>query len=181
MKNKLIAVVASAFILGGCASGVTRAPSASMERSVPAYNQFSAVSLSMTSEAREKAVDNLKFNPDELLSHVKRALDARSLINVSSDKPLPRLEVVIRDMRVRSNFSAIMWGFMAGADSIQGDIVLSDAAGREIDRFEVSASYALGGIAGGQDSTRMSWLYEKFAEETVKELTKQQQSVLSQR
>lgn len=182
MNKKLFSVVAIAVFLAGCASGVTRAPGASAERmGAPAYHQFASVSLSLTNEAREKAVENLKFNPDELLSHVKRALEARSLLNGSADKPLPKLEVVVKDMRVRSNFSAIMWGFMAGADSIQGDIVLTDATGKEIDRFEVSASYALGGIAGGQDSARMSWLYEKFAEETVKELDKQQKSVVSQR
>lgn len=182
MNKTLWAVVAVVFILGGCASGVTREPTASVERmSAPAFEQFASVSLSMTAEAKEKAIENLKFNPDELLSHVRRALDARSLLNGTADKPLPRLEVVVKDMRVRSNFSAIMWGFMAGADSIHGDIVLTDSTGKEIDRFEVSTSYALGGIAGGQDSTRMSWLYEKFAEETVKELARQQESVVSQR
>lgn len=182
MNKKLIVVVATAFMLGGCASGVTRAPSASAEKTgIQTYNQFSSVSLSMSNGAKEKALENLKFNPDELLSHVKRALDSRSLINGSAGTQLPRLEVVVKDMRIRSNFSAIMWGFMAGADSIQGDIVLTDASGKEIDRFEVSASYALGGLAGGQDSARMSWLYEKFAEETVKELSKQQNAVVSQR
>jgi hypothetical protein len=182
MSKNLIAVVATVFILGGCASGVTRAPNALAGRVIaPAYSQFASVSLSLTKEAKEKEVENLKFNPDELLSHVKRALEAKSLLNVSADEPLPRLEVVVKNMRVRSNFSAIMWGFMAGADSIEGDIVLTDTAGKELDRFAVSASYALGGLAGGQDSTRMSWLYEKFAEETVKELAKQQKSVVSQR
>lgn len=176
-----MSVVAAAFILAGCASGVTRAPSASAERmSAPAYSQFASVSLSMSAEAKEKALENLKFNPDELLSHVKRALDSRSLISTGNNQ-LPRLEVVVKDMRVRSNFSAIMWGFMAGSDSIEGEIVLTDALGKELDRFVVSTSYALGGIAGGQDSARMSWLYEKFAEETVKELSKQQKSVVSQR
>ena len=38
----------------------------------------------------------------------------------------------------------------------------------------VSVAYALGGIAGGQDETRMSWLYEKFAEETLNELTRKE-------
>ncbi|MDP1863735.1 MAG: DUF4410 domain-containing protein [Thiobacillus sp.] len=182
MNKKLLSVVAAAFILAGCASGVTRAPSASAERvSAPAYSQFASVSLSMSAAAKEKALENLKFNPDELLSHVKRALDSRSLISASGNPQLPRIEVVVKDMRVRSNFSAIMWGFMAGSDSIEGEIVLTDALGKEIDRFVVSTSYALGGIAGGQDGTRMSWLYEKFAEETVKELSKQQKSVVSQR
>lgn len=173
MNKTLLAVVAAVWILAACASGVTRPPSAVGERvSVPAHDQFASVSLAMTDEAKQKAVENLKFNPDELLSHVRRALEARSLLNGSADRPLPKLEVVVKDMRVRTNFSAIMWGFMAGADSIRGDIVLRDPEGKELDRFEVSASYALGGIGGGQDAARMSWLYEKFAEEMVKELTK---------
>lgn len=182
MNKNLLSVVAAAFILAGCASGVTRAPSASADRvSTPAYSQFASVSLSMSAEAKEKALENLKFNQDELLSHVKRALDSRSLISASGNSQLPKLEVVVKDMRVRSNFSAIMWGFMAGSDLIEGEIVLTDALGKELDRFVVSTSYALGGLAGGQDSTRMAWLYEKFAEETVKELSKQQKAVVSQR
>lgn len=38
-----------------------------------------------------------------LLDHVRRALEASSLIGVS-DKSLPKLEVVVTSMRVRSNF-----------------------------------------------------------------------------
>jgi hypothetical protein len=36
-------------------------------------------------------------------------------------------------------------------------------------RFTVSASYALGGFAG-MNETRMSWLFEKFSELTVAEI-----------
>jgi hypothetical protein len=35
--------------------------------------------------------------------------------------------------------------------------------------FDVSASYALGGFAG-MNETRMSWLFEKFSELTVDEI-----------
>ena len=80
------------------------------------------------------------------------------------------MEVLVKDMRVRSNFSAVMFGFMAGSDSVTGDVILKDPSGSEMDRFEVSVSYALGGLGGGHDSARMGWLYEKFAEETVNEL-----------
>ena len=87
-----------------------------------------------------------------------------------SESVAPELEIRIKGVRVRSNFSAVMWGFMAGSDYITADVVLKDAGGKEIDKYEVSVSYALGGLAGGQDSARMGWLYEKFAEETIKEL-----------
>jgi hypothetical protein len=175
MNAKLMSVVILAILLSGCAAGVKRAqPDGVAKPCLSDRNQVSSVSVSMTDEAKKKALDNLKFNPDELLDHVKRGLEAGNLLNGAADRTLPHLEVLVKDMRVRSNFSAVMWGFMAGADSITADIVLEDEAGKELDRFEVSASYALGGLAGGQDSARMSWLYEKFAEETVRELTRLQ-------
>ncbi|NLW80552.1 MAG: DUF4410 domain-containing protein [Desulfovibrionales bacterium] len=175
MNTKLLSVVLLALVLAGCASGVKRPQTAEANRPcLSDREQVSSVSVSLTEDAKKKALDNLKFNPDELLSHVKRGLEANNLLNGTGDLPRPHLEVQVKDMRIRSNFSAVMWGFMAGADSITADIVLADDAGKELDRFEVSASYALGGLAGGQDSAQMGWLYEKFAEETVKELTKQQ-------
>lgn len=175
MNKKLLCVISAVIVLTGCASGVTRAPSSATAVShvgVSANNRINGISVSLTDDAKKKVADNLKFNPDELLNHVKRALEGNSLLGASSDKPSPNLEIQVKDMRVRSNFSAVMWGFMAGSDSVTADIVLKDQAGKELDRFEVSASYALGGLAGGQDSARMGWLYEKFAEETLKELTK---------
>lgn len=176
MNTKLWVVIASAVILTACSSGAVRQPTSapSSDRVILSANsQVASVSLTMTDEAKKKAAENLKFNPDQLLSHVKRALEASSLLNASPDQKLPSLEIQVRDVRVRSNFSAVMWGFMAGADLVKADIVIRDQDGKELDRFEVSASYALGGLAGGQDDARMGWLYEKFAEETVKELTKQ--------
>ena len=53
---------------------------------------------------------------------------------------------------------------------IVGDVVILDGANQPIYRFEVTASYALGGFAGGQDSARMNWLYERFAELTAQEI-----------
>ncbi|HXU92057.1 MAG TPA: DUF4410 domain-containing protein [Gallionella sp.] len=172
MNKRLLSAVTIAFFLAGCASGVKRAPdTAGSHARVSTPSQIASVSVSLTDEAKKKVGENLKFNPDELLNHVKRGLDANSLLG-SKDKALPNLEIQVKDMRIRSNFSAVMWGFMAGADSITADIVLKDLAGQELDRYEVSVSYALGGLGGGQDDARMGWLYEKFTEETLKELTK---------
>lgn len=172
MNKKVLSVIAIAFFLTGCASSVKRSPDMARIHQHPAANtQVASVSVSLTDEAKKKAMENLKFNPDELLNYVKRGLDASSLIG-STDQSLPNLEIQVKDMRVRSNFSAVMWGVMAGSDSITADVVLKDVTGKELDRYEVSVSYALGGLAGGQDSTRMDWLYEKFTEETVKELSK---------
>ncbi|MGZ8156635.1 MAG: DUF4410 domain-containing protein [Burkholderiales bacterium] len=174
MKSGLaVALLAGIVVLGGCASGVSRSPGIQAQKpSITSSNQLGAVTVSLTQDAKQKATENLKFNPDELLSHVKRALEVNELLKAGNEGK-PTMEVRIKDMRVRSNFTAIMFGFMAGADSVTADIIIKNPAGQEVDKFEVAASYALGGLAGGQDSARMGWLYEKFAEETVQELKKQ--------
>jgi hypothetical protein len=160
-------------VMIGCASGVSRTKEGPKEKFCCSVNNpVGDIQVILTEEGKADLKDNLKFNPDELKNHLERAFIASSLMKKELKDDLPSLVVEVKDIRVRSNFSAIMWGFMAGNDHIIGDIVIKDKNGLEFDRFEVSASYALGGLGGGQDSARMDWLYEAFSEETVKELTK---------
>lgn len=174
----LITATALALLITGCASGVSRQPAktdqltatTAQPAKVSKTNPLTSVTATLSKEAADKQADNLKFNKEMLLDNVKRALEANQFLLADYKKPNLSLEILVKDMRVRSNFSAIMFGFMAGNDSITGDIIIRDAKGLEIDRFEVSASYALGGIAGGVDDARMSWLYENFALETVNEI-----------
>lgn len=162
----------AAVVVAGCSSGITRPSDTGAATSAPAVlsgsNQISAVTITLSGRVKEELAENLKFNQDTLLDHVKRAAEARGLVGTGA---LPILEITVTDVRVRSNFSAVMWGFMAGSDHITADVVIRGQAGQQIDKFEVSASYALGGLAGGQDDARMGWLYEKFAEETINALT----------
>jgi hypothetical protein len=159
--------------LAGCASGVQRVST----EPVPAYailtprTPATAVSVSLSPEAQKLLADNLKFNQDQLLATVKRALDANNLLAKDGGTAGPRVEILVKDIRVRSTFTAIMFGIMAGTDSLSGDVIVRDAYGQELQRFNVSAAYGLGGLAGGQDDARMSWMYEKFAEHTLNELT----------
>lgn len=172
MKKMLLVIILVAFGLVGCFSTVKREESNSTGRVVLSeQNQISSMTISLTNEAKEKLKDNLKFDQNQLLYNVKKAFETNSLLNNQSETSLPDLEIQVKDVRVRSTFSAVMWGFMAGSDSITGDIVLRSPSGEEVNRFEVSVSYAFGGIGGGQDDARMNWLYEKFAEETINELT----------
>lgn len=174
MYKRIIVIALLLAVTYGCSSGVKREkPTQSGIGNVTTVDEISQVSVSLTSEAKGKVADNLKFDQEQLLLHVKRALDTNSILLAEPNGSAPSMEIQVKDFRVRSNFSAVMWGFMAGADSITGDIVLKNPGGEEIDRFEVSVSYALGGIGGGQDDARMSWMYEKFAEETLKQVTGQ--------
>jgi hypothetical protein len=173
---KLILVVSMLSILplfyGGCASGVTRpTDAAAAGYRLADGKKVSEVRISVLSAVRDKLKDSLKFDDESLRRHVEQALIGYSVFDASKKGTLPVVEILVTNVRVRSTFNAVMWGFMAGSDSIDGDVVIKDPSGHELDHFSVSASYALGGFAGGQDSMRMDWLYEAFAKETVKELT----------
>ena len=99
-------------------------------------------------------------------SIIERNLEASGLIDAAS---LRMVKVVVTDIRVRSTFNAFMWGFMAGDDHIVGDVSIMDVKGEPQHTFKVSASYALGGFAG-MNETRMGWLYEEFAKLTLAEI-----------
>jgi len=59
---------------------------------------------------------------------------------------------------------------MAGADQLNGTCTLTRLDDRPVGNFKVGASYALGGFAGGLDSSRVNWLYEEFAKQLTNEL-----------
>lgn len=157
----------------GCASGVKRSE-APQQREAYFSGQGKVagdLSMSLSKEAQAQLPENLKFDSDRFLATIRRALDAKGMLARQPDKALPKIEVIVTEIRVRSNFSAVMWGFLAGSDSLAGQVIVRDTSGNELQRFSVSASYALGGLAGGQDDTRMGWLYETFAKHTIEELT----------
>jgi hypothetical protein len=169
----LVLVVLLTSVAAGCASGVKRHEDAAKREAYFAKSGKIAgdVKLTMSKEAQAQLSDNLKFDQNKLLDTVKRALEAKNLLAKTPDAKLPQLEIYVTDIRVRSNVTAVLFGFMAGNDRVAGDVIARDGTGKELQRFSVSASYALGGLAGGQDDARMGWLYETFAKHTIQELT----------
>jgi uncharacterized protein DUF4410 len=171
MRIFTIGTLTAALLCSACSSGVRR----SDVRAAEHFNASSgpiakSVSISLSDDAQKKVADNVKFNPQTLLDTVKRTMQTSKLLDENSGLAIRSVDIVITDMRARSNFTAIAFGFMAGADMVKGDVVTRDLQGKEIGRFEVHADYALGGLAGGMDSTRMDWLYEKFAQLTLESL-----------
>ncbi|MEO6280441.1 DUF4410 domain-containing protein [Roseateles sp.] len=156
-----------AVMLTACASGVTRMDS-DLKESMPLERNVSSVTLRLSDEAKKLVADNLKFNQETLKGTIERSMNAQNLVQPGSKQTL---EVEITSFRVRSAFTAVMFGFMAGNDNVEGVVTLKRADGSVAKKAKVSASYALGGLAGGQDESRMSWLYEEFAKLTVAELT----------
>ncbi len=172
-RVKVLFVAFLAFAISACSSGVQRAPETGLQQPQfdSAGEQAGTLSIALSDDARVEAADNLKFDMAEMEKTLRRALEVNNIITASPDAMLPSIEITVTSVRVRSNFSAIMFGFMAGDDHINGDVKVKGPDGEVLQAFGVSASYALGGLAGGQDSARLDWLYESFAERTTEELT----------
>ncbi len=171
MRIFTFGAMAAALLCSACSSGVRRADVTPAEHFNASSGPIAkSVSISLSDDAQKKVADNVKFNPQTLLDTVKRTLQTSKLLDENSGLATRSVDIVITDMRARSNFTAIAFGFMAGADMVKGDVVTRDLQGKEVGRFEVHADYALGGLAGGMDSTRMDWLYEKFAQLTLENL-----------
>jgi hypothetical protein len=164
MKNLLISIILMG--LTACVSSVNR----SNETSNYQYDgqKFSAVKVSLNASAQDKLKDNIKFDAAKLEQVVGRSLQARGLIDEKSGNVV---NVLVTDIRTRSNFSAVMFGFMAGNDRVEGEVSLAPKTGGNAWlKFQISAAYALGGFGGGQDDARMNWLYEEFAKLTLAEI-----------
>jgi len=160
-----VLLVLSLLVVAGCSSQVTR-PEVAGE-ALPVARTLQDFTVEMSPGAKATLADNVKFDINALQVTLQRTLDGKGLLSPVGDY---RLKVVVNSIRVRSTFNAVMWGFMAGNDHLRGDVTVLDLAGREVYSFEVSASYALGGLGGGQDASRMNWLYEEFSEMVAGEL-----------
>ncbi len=169
---RLFVAALMGLVLAACSSGVERAPEIGLQQ--PQFDdpgeKAGSLTVNLTGGARIEAADNLKFSQEELRQTIHRALELNDVLSTQSDVALPTIEVTVTSVRVRSSFSAIMFGFLAGDDHIDGDVLVRTPDGGRLQEFSVSASYAFGGFAGG-DETRMNWLYESFAERMTEELT----------
>lgn len=130
---------------------------------------LSKLSLALSPKAQADLESNKGFNQEELTRRIQDRLQAKGLVTQGVNQ---YVDVVVNDVRVRSAFTAIMFGFMAGDDHIKGRVRLMTESQQELRAFDVSASYAFGGFAGGQDGTRMKWLYDKFSDLVLQELEK---------
>jgi hypothetical protein len=168
----ILAIGIQSLFSGGCASGYTRSVASSANPYKASIEKpVSSVTAELKPEVQEKLKDSLKFDQKVLLEKVELALTNNQILKKDENIGSARLHIVITHVRVRNTFNAVMWGFMSGDDSIEADILVKDAAGVVMDQFHIKTSYALGGLAGGQDSMRMNWLYEAFAKQVVSAIT----------
>lgn len=162
----LMAALLAASLLAGCASGVQRADSGKTSVFQPSAEfPIGQVAVATSAEVRDKLKDDAKFSTGGLRSAIEQALRSNSMLASQAGSGIA-MDVLVTNVRIRSKFNAVLWGPMAGGDSVDGEVTLKDASGKVLDKFSVSTSYALGGFAGGSDS-RIDWLYEAFAKQVV--------------
>lgn len=161
---KSLAVLLVLF-LAGCAGTIQR-ESLSGAKKIEG-GTYHNVEVVLTDAARRMQGENPQFSVRELSDYVRRRLEAQELLQADGRY---RVEVTIESFRVRSAVAAVLLGIMAGTDSIDGYVRVYDSGGRQVHGYKVNASYGLGGWGGGQDGTRMNWMYDKFSELAVAEL-----------
>ena len=162
-------VIATGLVLGACAGSVARKESVDTPATVGVL-KVKGVEVRISPKAKEQLPDNIKFDPSALGSTIERTLSAASLRDTEGANTL---DIEVTNVYIRGTFTAVMFGFFAGADNVAGNVRVLDPAGKALRTFEVSASYAFGGAAGGQDSIRINYLYEKFSELTRDQLRDQ--------
>lgn len=157
--------VAATLVLGACAGNVKRTDGA------PAYRhdgrKFAAVQVALDERVRATQADQPGFDPRALEQAVTRELETAGLLDNGADRTI---EIRVTNLRLRSTGAAVMFGIMAGTDQLAGTVALRDRDRGVRNTFDVSASYGLGGFAGGQNDARIGWLYEEFARLTVAEI-----------
>jgi hypothetical protein len=165
-KVRSFATLIAVSLLTACASQIIEPDAPGTPR--PTVKALESFTVELSPNAKEQLAENVKFDADALSKKLELALKSNGLIASDGDF---RLKVLVTDIRVRGTFNAVMWGFMAGDDHLNGDNILTRKEGDEsVYQFKVKTSYALGGFAGGQDSMRMDWLYEEFSKKVAGKL-----------
>lgn len=154
-------MVALFALMAACSSNVRMGNSGPYVYAGEKYGKVVVVLSDAVTKDKDKAY---RAEDLELDQHIVSAMKASNLFDENSPSSL---RVTVNSIRVRNTFNAVMFGFMAGSDNIDGTVQLVDAAQKPGADFNIHASYSLGGLAGGQSGTRLGWLRDKFAELTV--------------
>jgi hypothetical protein len=154
-------------LLGGCAGTVTQ--DVRVRGDVSRLDGVNQVVALIAPEAANQQIEYSQFNRQELATRLRWRLESKGLAVPTATH---QVEIVVTDLRIRNGFAAIMIGPLAGDDHVTGRVRVLDPSGQPVRSFEIHATYAFGGIAGGQDSVRLNWLYDKFADLASAELEK---------
>lgn len=171
--GRLLVIALLALTMAACSTAVTRSPEAGLQ--TPQFDapgkKAGDFKVQLTDQARVQAVGTGLFDQTKLQGMIRQALETSNILSPAPDPARPTVEITVTEVKVRSSFSAVMWGFLAGDDHIYGTVVVRAPDQTVLQEYVVESSYAFGGLAGGEVGARMNWLYESFAEHVAAELT----------
>jgi hypothetical protein len=157
-----VLIVAALFVLvAACSSNARMGSSSKYAYGGEKYGNVVVVLADSVSKDKDKAYRAEDLTLDQ---HIVAALKASNLYDEKSQNSV---RVTVNSIRVRNTFNAVMFGFMAGSDNIDGTVQLFDEQQKSRADFNIKASYSLGGFGGGQSDTRLGWLRDKFSELTA--------------
>ena len=162
LKLKALAALALMVVLSACSSTVKDLSEG------PSY-KYNGEKFTNITVVDSGAIinDEGAFNKKTLEKSIQEALVKASLVDEKSD-----LSVLVdmKNVNIRSQGAAMVLGFLAGSDSLEGTVSLVKPDGSLLDKFGIKASYSAGGLIGGLDSARMDWLYDQFAKLTAENI-----------
>lgn len=159
--DRILVVAVLLVSVGACSSNVRMGNSAAYTYTGEKFGHVVVVLADSVSKDKDKSYRAEDLAIDQ---HIVAAMKASKLYDKNAQDSV---RVTINSIRVRSTFNAVMFGFMAGSDNIDGIVQLLDEQQKPLASFDVKASYALGGFGGGQSDARLGWLRDKFATLTV--------------
>ena len=125
--------------------------------------KYGKVTLSQSEQVLADARKGMRLDDMAIDKKIVVLLKAKGIYDENSPNSV---NVLINSIYIRNAFNAVMFGFMSGADNIDGTVTLAKND-NTLAQFDIHPAYALGGIGGGQNEIRLGWLSDKFAEQTI--------------
>lgn len=173
IKNslKLICLsITAILVFNGCSSTVSRQAGQSRpaQAIITPSNPLGNIVITYSDEAQKKLSDNAAFSDKDLKLQLQKTLSAAKLVSSNVNPKQPTLFVNVTNVRIRSVTNRLMLGFLSGSDYVQGDVTVKDASGKTLDTFKISTDHYESFTVG--TTNVLSWIYETFAGDTLKEL-----------
>lgn len=156
------------------ASPAVATPAAVQQQTPPRApeSRLKVAALTFTSDATDKINADSRFNRDALLTSINTQLRSHDLIDDSGGNQAQRsIEFTIDDFAVRAASNAVVFGYVFNNATLVGQARVHDAAGHEVEHFEIRAETRVTTRTDGDPAQALNSLYRRFADITVGKLT----------
>jgi hypothetical protein len=162
----IVVSLAALLLCAGCSavSGGIKAPAnlPSGPSAITSGKQIGSVAVSLDAQNLTPEVTQVAESYEVTRILDNRVREQRSAKGMASGGSI-KVDVKVIGMRLRSNGTAIWWGFMAGGDWITVDVSVSEK-GRPVKNFQTGTGTALGGFIYGGRSTRVGRMMKTLSE-----------------